>query len=197
VPKVRSESIISLNVEMKSPIISKDLIEYLEANHNLMIFADAEAKKPVRMLANEFGVEFEAAVSGIQVNIVRATRFVITATMRMEDSTMFSRKISSSHLQLLLKESFHSQRNQSLSVVLDKSSIHRINMCSQSFVLSLQHSLLMKKKVKLQRLQVTQLLSSLGIRHETIKEFLYLDLFQCVLMTVFMKRKERYIIVII
>lgn len=50
---------------MRSPITNKDLIEYLEANHNLMIFADAEAKKPVRMLVNEFGIEFESAVSGI------------------------------------------------------------------------------------------------------------------------------------
>jgi len=53
------------SVELKSPLLNKDLIEYLEANHNLMIFADAEAKKPVRLLVNEFGVEFESAVSGI------------------------------------------------------------------------------------------------------------------------------------
>ena len=52
-------------VEMKSPLIPRELIEYLEANHNMMIFADAEAKKPVRSLVNEFGVEFESAVSGI------------------------------------------------------------------------------------------------------------------------------------
>jgi hypothetical protein len=51
---------------MRSPINNKDLIEYLEANHNLMIFADAEAKKPVRVLVNEFGIEFENAVSGIR-----------------------------------------------------------------------------------------------------------------------------------
>ena len=31
-----------------------------------MIFADAEAKKPVRQLVNEFGVDFESAVSGIR-----------------------------------------------------------------------------------------------------------------------------------
>lgn len=31
-----------------------------------MIFADAEAKKPVRVLVNEFGIEFENAVSGIR-----------------------------------------------------------------------------------------------------------------------------------
>jgi len=45
--------------------MNKELIEYLEANHNLMIFTDAEAKKPVRLLVNEFGVELESAVSGI------------------------------------------------------------------------------------------------------------------------------------
>jgi hypothetical protein len=43
----------------------RELIEYLEANHNMMIFADAEAKKPVRLLVNEFGVDFEGPVSGI------------------------------------------------------------------------------------------------------------------------------------
>lgn len=50
---------------MKSPLMPRELIEYLEANHNMMIFADAEAKKPVRLLVNEFGVDFEGAVSGI------------------------------------------------------------------------------------------------------------------------------------
>lgn len=44
----------------------RELIEYLEANHNLMIFADSEAKRPVRLLVNEFGVDFESAVSGIR-----------------------------------------------------------------------------------------------------------------------------------
>jgi hypothetical protein len=47
---------------LRTPIDPKDLITFLEANHNLMIFADAEAKRPVRQLANEFGVEFEGAV---------------------------------------------------------------------------------------------------------------------------------------
>ena len=31
-----------------------------------MIFADAEAKRPVRQLVNEFGIEFEAPVSNNQ-----------------------------------------------------------------------------------------------------------------------------------
>jgi len=54
-----------LNIELKSPVDPKDLITFLEANHNLMVFADAESKRPIRQLANEFGVEFEAAVSEI------------------------------------------------------------------------------------------------------------------------------------
>jgi len=71
---------------MKTPIMSRDLIEYLEANHNLMIFADAEAKKPLRLLANEFGVEFEAAVSGIsEYYTVRVTRSATTARMKTVD----------------------------------------------------------------------------------------------------------------
>jgi hypothetical protein len=54
---------INNNVELKNPIDTKDLIQFLEANHNLMVFADAEVKRPVRQLANEFGIEFEAPVS--------------------------------------------------------------------------------------------------------------------------------------
>ena len=46
--------------------MNRELIEYLEANQNLMIFADAEAKKGVRLLVDEFGVDFESAVSGIR-----------------------------------------------------------------------------------------------------------------------------------
>jgi hypothetical protein len=65
-PNTKGKNSMAFNdIELKTPIMSRDLIEYLEANHNLMIFADAEAKKPVRLLVNEFGVEFEAAVSGI------------------------------------------------------------------------------------------------------------------------------------
>jgi len=45
--------------DLRTPISSKELIEFLAANHNLMIYADADAKKAVRSLANEFGVDFE------------------------------------------------------------------------------------------------------------------------------------------
>lgn len=58
-----------MNLELRTPIDPKDLITFLEANHNLMIFADAESKRPVRQLANEFGVEFEGAVSVIKGGI--------------------------------------------------------------------------------------------------------------------------------
>jgi hypothetical protein len=84
-PNTKGKAQILLNyIELKTPIMSRDLIEYLEANHNIMIFADAEAKKPVRLLANEFGVEFEAAVSGISeyyIALFRVTKFAITAKM--------------------------------------------------------------------------------------------------------------------
>lgn len=46
--------------DLKSPINNKDLIDFLEANHNIMIFGDSDAKKPVRSLVNEFGVEFDS-----------------------------------------------------------------------------------------------------------------------------------------
>ena len=55
-----------LIADLKSPIATKDLIEFLEANHHLMIFGDSDVKRPVRNLVNEFGVEFENVVS-IQV----------------------------------------------------------------------------------------------------------------------------------
>jgi hypothetical protein len=58
-----------INLELRTPIDPKDLITFLEANHNLMIFADAESKRPIRQLANEFGVEFEGAVSLIKGGI--------------------------------------------------------------------------------------------------------------------------------
>lgn len=58
-----------INLELRTPIDPKDLITFLEANHNLMIFADAESKRPIRQLANEFGVEFEGAVSFIKGGI--------------------------------------------------------------------------------------------------------------------------------
>lgn len=50
-------------VDLKNPIATKDLIEFLEANHNLMVFGDSDVKRPVRNLVNEFGVEFENVVS--------------------------------------------------------------------------------------------------------------------------------------
>jgi nickel-dependent lactate racemase len=50
-------------LELKSPINSKDLVEFLEANHNLIIFGDSDAKRPMRELVNKFGVEFENVVS--------------------------------------------------------------------------------------------------------------------------------------
>jgi ABC-type Zn uptake system ZnuABC Zn-binding protein ZnuA len=46
-----------------SPIQVSDLIQFLEADHNLMIFADSDVRKPVRTLANEFGVDFEPIVN--------------------------------------------------------------------------------------------------------------------------------------
>ena len=52
-------------IDLRHPIQGKDLIEFLEANHNLMIFGDVDAKKPVRSLVNEFGVEFENLVYNV------------------------------------------------------------------------------------------------------------------------------------
>ena len=61
-------------IELRSPATNKELIEYLEANHNLMIFGDSDAKKPVRSLVNEFGTEFEAVVSYKSFTYIRGMR---------------------------------------------------------------------------------------------------------------------------
>lgn len=45
--------------DLRSPISNKDLIEFLEANHNMMVFLDTDSRKSLKMLANEFGVDFE------------------------------------------------------------------------------------------------------------------------------------------
>lgn len=37
----------------------KDLLEFVDFHHNLMVFADNKSRKVVRDLANEFGVDFE------------------------------------------------------------------------------------------------------------------------------------------
>ena len=37
----------------------KELLEFVDFHHNLMIFASSESRKTVRELANEFGVDFE------------------------------------------------------------------------------------------------------------------------------------------
>lgn len=37
----------------------KDLLEFVDFHHNLMIFANNKSRKITRDLANEFGVDFE------------------------------------------------------------------------------------------------------------------------------------------
>ena len=62
-PSVRGISyLFSIILELKSPISHKDLIDYLEANHNLMIFGDVDSRKVVRGLFNEFGSDLENIV---------------------------------------------------------------------------------------------------------------------------------------
>jgi hypothetical protein len=50
-------------IDLKSPLSTKDLIQFLEADHNILIFGDTDVKKPVRGLVNEFGMEFENVVT--------------------------------------------------------------------------------------------------------------------------------------
>jgi hypothetical protein len=37
----------------------KDLLEFVDFHHNLMIFANNKSRKITRNLANEFGIDFE------------------------------------------------------------------------------------------------------------------------------------------
>jgi hypothetical protein len=55
---------------LRTPLTNKDLIEFLEANKNIMIFGDTDAAKPIRSLVNEFGVEFENIVSRLLFNLI-------------------------------------------------------------------------------------------------------------------------------
>lgn len=42
-----------------------EIVEFFEhAGHNLMVFADIDARRHVRKIANNFGVDFEPYVSG-------------------------------------------------------------------------------------------------------------------------------------
>jgi hypothetical protein len=52
-----------ISLDLKSPLTSKDLIQFLEADHNILIFGENDAKKPIRGLVNEFGMEIENVVS--------------------------------------------------------------------------------------------------------------------------------------
>lgn len=61
--RVRTFDELLNNLDLRSPISNKELIQFLEANHNLMIFADSDSRKPIRSLANELGMDFENAVS--------------------------------------------------------------------------------------------------------------------------------------
>ena len=47
-----------------------DLTEFFDkTGHNLMVFADFDARRHVRKLANNFGVDFEAYVSFKELDI--------------------------------------------------------------------------------------------------------------------------------
>ena len=37
----------------------KDLLDFVDYHHNLMVFANSKSGKVVRVLANEFGLDFE------------------------------------------------------------------------------------------------------------------------------------------
>ena len=50
--------------EIASGLNIDDLTEFFDkVGHNLMVFADIDARRHVRKLANNFGIDFEAYVS--------------------------------------------------------------------------------------------------------------------------------------
>ena len=50
--------------EIASGLNVDDLTEFFDkVGHNLMVFADIDARRHVRKLANNFGIDFEAYVS--------------------------------------------------------------------------------------------------------------------------------------
>jgi hypothetical protein len=49
--------------DLKSPNSEKDLIDFVEANHNIMIFGDIDSRKAIRSLFNDFGADLENVVN--------------------------------------------------------------------------------------------------------------------------------------
>jgi len=52
--------------DLKSPISARELIAFLEADHNLMIFGDIDSRKSLRVLFNEFGADLEDVTFTLQ-----------------------------------------------------------------------------------------------------------------------------------
>ena len=42
-----------------SDVKLKELLEFIDFHHNIMVFASSESRKTVREIANEFGIDFE------------------------------------------------------------------------------------------------------------------------------------------
>ena len=47
------------SLDLKAPVSTRDLIDYVQAGHNLMIFGDVDSRKSLRNLFNEFGADLE------------------------------------------------------------------------------------------------------------------------------------------
>ena len=45
--------------ELKNPLGHKEIIDFVQAGHNLMVFGDRDTRKALKNLANEFGIDYE------------------------------------------------------------------------------------------------------------------------------------------
>lgn len=151
-PSVRGKVSLSLTItiiDLKSPISNKDLIEFLEANHNMMIFLDTDSRKSLKMLANEFGVDFENVVSYIII-LKMNTRVINYKIMNQSIPNHMTRMLYFhqtflNHLKQHRKESSQSLINQLHLVELGISLIRAINLYSPFLELNNLPTLITKK----------------------------------------------------
>jgi hypothetical protein len=80
-----------IQIDLLLPISQSDLIAFVESGHNMMIFGDEDAKKPVRSLFNEFGADLEDVVSliykGVKLLISNRDSFCKIMNLSIHSST--------------------------------------------------------------------------------------------------------------
>ena len=45
--------------DLKNPLSHKEIIDFVQSGHNLMVFGDRDTRKALKSLVNEFGIDYE------------------------------------------------------------------------------------------------------------------------------------------